>query len=366
VTCLGTWLEQVGIEVIANFSQLLTHEVAVRAATQLQLHRSLYKALKGDRASYLRTRLYYLVYVCDHHFSVPYGRLPMTGSHSEVIIAWRNFLKTKHASEDDARLLSQVHVWSIYSRVQDKFGINVEAQLPAETLPQMRSFIAELDSYRAEWNESFSHNAQIGNYPNKGLNLHHHFAKLYVCSHIFRGRATIVFGMVSEVDEIVNISVLSATSILTSLASDEEIRSYLNGLPSYFFTMITFASAFLLKLAQRYPDIPCVNKDEIFKLIGRVVETLRLISANMHERHLLTSIVHALEKALARLPEFHSQLRSPNPGGTSSLPAIAEILPDENSTWFTDPSDFSFLENYDFLSLQNPPTDLDVGMNFDI
>jgi len=36
---------------------------AVRIATDIQLHRSIFKALEGDRTHYLRTRLYYLVYM---------------------------------------------------------------------------------------------------------------------------------------------------------------------------------------------------------------------------------------------------------------------------------------------------------------
>jgi hypothetical protein len=43
--------------------------LAVRTATQMQLHRCLNKALRGDKTAYLQTRLYYLVYVCDHHVS---------------------------------------------------------------------------------------------------------------------------------------------------------------------------------------------------------------------------------------------------------------------------------------------------------
>jgi hypothetical protein len=345
---------------------LLTQTKAVRAATQLQLHRSIYKTLEGDRESYLRTRLFYLVYVCDHHFSVPYGRLPMTGSHSDVIIAWRSFLSSKHAHEDDARLASQVQVWKIYSRVQEKFGLNVEAQLAAETLPQLRSFIAELDSYRDEWNESYSHHAHIGNYPNKGLTLHYHFAKLYVCSHIFRGRAAIVFGMVSELDEIVNISVMSATSILTLLTSDEDIRFYLDGLPSYFFTMITFASAFLLKLAQRYPDLPCVHNNECFELIRQVTERLRLVSLSMHEKHLLRSIVNGMEKVLVRIPEVSSQLQLSKPNDTSGSAESAAVITDGEPAWLTDTSDISLLQDYDFLSFQTPTSGFDFGMDFEI
>ena len=288
----------------------------------------------------------------------------MTGSSSDVVNAWPSFMDSKHAYEDDARLVSQVHVWSIVSRVQDKFGTNVEAPLPTESLPQVRRFVIELDTCRADWSERFSLNAHVGNYPKKGVGLHHHFAKLYLCSHVFRARPTIVSGVFSEVDEIVNISVLSATSILTSLASDQEIQSYLDGLPSYFFTMITFASVFLLKVAQRYPDIPCIQQNEILELIFRVVATLRLVSANVHQRHRLTSIVHGLEKVLARVPENGSQMQPPEQKGSSSAPESAEIMPQADVTWFTSPSDVSLWENYDFLSFQNLPSGFQFGMDF--
>jgi hypothetical protein len=91
--------------------------------------------------------------------------------------------------------------------------------MPVEELPKVRGFILELDHYRADWNESFSRNAHIGDYPNKGLGLHHHFARLYVCFHVFRGRATIESGLLPQLDGTVNISTILATSILTSLRS---------------------------------------------------------------------------------------------------------------------------------------------------
>lgn len=354
--CIGAfWLNDMSWNLVG---------AAVRTATQLQLHRSIYKALEGDRLSYLRTRLFYLVYVCDHHFSITYGRPPMTGSSSDVVNSWHSFLKSTHAYEDDARLVSQVHFWTIVSRVQNEFGTNVEALLPAEALVQIRRFVIELDTCRADWSERFSRSAHIGNYPRKGVGLHHHFAKLYLCSHVFRARATIISGMVSELDEIVSISVSSATFILTSLASDQEIQSYLDGLPSYFFTMITFASVFLLKVAQRYPDIPCIHKNEILNLISRVVATLRLVSANMHQRHLLTSIVYGLDKVLARVPNYSSQMIQPIRNNTSDAPNSTDLMPQADPAWFTSPSDISLWENYDFLSFQNLPSGFDFGTDF--
>lgn len=80
--------------------------MAVRIATEIGLHRSIFKALDGDRNHYLRTRLWYLCYVCDHQFSVAYGRPPMTRE-CDAIRASLKFLDTEHAVEDDARLICE-------------------------------------------------------------------------------------------------------------------------------------------------------------------------------------------------------------------------------------------------------------------
>ncbi|KAG8419424.1 hypothetical protein J3458_004291 [Metarhizium acridum] len=50
--------------------------LAVRIATELNLHQFCAMAI-GDRPEYVEeARLWYLLYVCDHHFSIAYGRPP--------------------------------------------------------------------------------------------------------------------------------------------------------------------------------------------------------------------------------------------------------------------------------------------------
>ena len=49
------------------------HGIAVRLATEMQLHCAYRGAIAGDRASYVAARLYYLVHVCNHQFSIAYG-----------------------------------------------------------------------------------------------------------------------------------------------------------------------------------------------------------------------------------------------------------------------------------------------------
>ena len=283
---------------------------------------------------------------------------------SDPIGQWRSFVASKHAYEDDARLVSQVQVWEITSRIQETFGTNVELPpLLPELCPQIRRFVIELDSCRADWSERFAENAHIGNYPKKGVGLHHHFAKLYLCSHIFRGRSSIVCGVEWEMDEIVHIAIISASSILTSLVSDQELQSYLDGLPSYFFTMITFAAVFLLKVASRYPNMSCVPKGDHLDLVRRVVATLQQVSLGMHQRHLLVSIAHGLHEILLRL-ETDTRLRGQDSVETLSEAPITHAMTRADVPWLSNLSDISLWDHCDFLSTQTPSAGVDFNLDF--
>ncbi|KAJ6114837.1 hypothetical protein N7486_000615 [Penicillium sp. IBT 16267x] len=107
---------------------------AVRLASDINLHSGIYKVLKGDREGYLQARLYYLVYVCDHHFSIAYGRPPMS-QEGFIIDSASRLLETKNATEEDARLISQVKEWSLLGQVFDSFGVDVDTPVPLQTLP---------------------------------------------------------------------------------------------------------------------------------------------------------------------------------------------------------------------------------------
>src|SRR6201999_3071379 len=163
----------------------LTSSAAARLAGELNLHRCIPKAPHTKRACYLRTRLYYLVFVCDHHFSICYGRPPLTRDFS-AITPPSQFLQSEFATEDDARLVSQGEVWTISTRVFDQFSLDPEAHLSDQLIPQLRRLSIALDTWRADWNERFHVNECVGNYPRKGVGLHFHFAKLFLCSHAFR------------------------------------------------------------------------------------------------------------------------------------------------------------------------------------
>jgi len=327
---------------------------AARISTDIQLHRSIFKALQGDRKHYLRTRLYYLVYVCDHHFSVPYGRPPMTRE-DDAVRAASQFLETENAVEDDARLVSQVLFWSVGSDIYRTFGVDVDRPLDLSMVEPLRRFAIRLDNIRADWTERFAYNKFVGNYPRKGVGLHYHFAKLYLYSMAFRGIGKVGFmapDVALDIDEIANSAVLSATAILRAVVSDSEIQTYLNGLPTYFDVMIAFAVVFVLKVSTKYSTSVRVDVSEIQTLVRDLVDVLKNVTASMHPRHLLVSVARGAQTLLERCCPSEAQLPS-NAHVTMAQPTFDEELYDMSSAWNGSSFDNFSMGEFDFLSNQD-------------
>ncbi|KIW97785.1 uncharacterized protein Z519_01369 [Cladophialophora bantiana CBS 173.52] len=333
--------------------------LTARLAGELNLHRCIPKAPHTKRACYLRTRLYYLVFVCDHHFSICYGRPPLTRDFT-TITPPSQFLQSEFATEDDARLVSQVEIWTISTRVFDQFSLDPEAHLSDQLIPQLRRLSIALDTWRADWNERFHFNECVGNYPRKGVGLHYHFAKLFLCSHAFR-RAPVAGGehlqLDPDLEEFATSAVHSATSILQVIAADQEIQSCLHGLPAYFDTMIAFAFVFLLKITIKNPANLRVDKAGIAETLDVLATVLNNIASKMHPRHLLTSIASSARKLLDRF------------SGQEVAPAQSKAVPgppapfDPANQWLS-PTDALFLENYDFLYSPSGDLNFDPELGF--
>ncbi|KAK0882454.1 hypothetical protein LTR87_003749 [Friedmanniomyces endolithicus] len=332
---------------------------AVRIATDIQLHRSIFKALEGDRTHYLRTRLYYLVYMYVLPWrlcSVPYGRPPMT-KQDDTIRAATAFLQTEHAVQDDARLISQVNLWSAQADVYDTFGIDVEKPLTADMIDRIRRFSIRLDEIRACWTERLAHNRYVGNYPRKGVGLHYHFAKLYLYSLAFRGIGKPGFKapeVALDIDELANSALLSATAILRAVVQDQEIQNFLNGLPTYFDIMIAFAVVFVLKVSTKFAASVAIDTSEIRSLVADLVHVLKDVTSNMHTRHLLTSVTRGAETLLERC--CPPELRGPFPSNahvTISQPVFDENLYNMSSHWTGTSTDNFMMGEFDFLSTQD-------------
>lgn len=289
---------------------------AIRIATELGIHQSFHKALGGDREHFLRARLWYMLYVCDHHFSIVYGRPPMTAE-SLQIREHELFLQVPLADALDKRILSQVSIMQILTRIHDRF---VEQRLPQPTgavlnegdFVDMRNFNLEIDQWRMRWQPRQEMNHFIGTFPPKGNQLYSYFAKLQLNSLAVRG-VNISHGQLStERKEFANHAISAAASILTFVLEEEDMRRSLVGSPLYVHTMIAFASVFLMKVTTKWNRIIGLNVEAryVSELLERMIALLK--SSVTSERHLLHHIAAGLEKMLAKSQAASPGLWKPN------------------------------------------------------
>lgn len=260
-----------------------------------------------------------------------------------IIDSADRLLETAHATEDDARLISQVKEWSLLGQVFDTFGVDVETAIAPESISQLRRYSIALDTWHADWHESFRENRRVGNYPAKGVGFHYHFAKLYLCSHAFRGMLVVEHTMQClspELEEVANVGVLSAMSILRVIVSDAEFRSFMNGLPLYFDTMLAFAVVFLLKVSTKYVAIIRIDASKILSLVTETVAALREMTQDMHKQHLLVIITEGLDRLLNQVsPETSSQ-------GPAHNTSLAWDAANFDMSWMENMASFDFQTNF--------------------
>ncbi|KAF6818850.1 C6 transcription factor [Colletotrichum plurivorum] len=300
---------------------------AIRIATELGIHRSFLKALEGDREHFLKARLWYMLYICDRHFSIAYGR-PPTVEEGVQIRQHELLLASPLFTNLDIRILSQVSLMSLLTHVYGRFSMS-EQSLPGAIgvnglstaghghddrqtgssafvlseadLPVLRSYNLEVDHWRMRWYPRQLPSPFIGEFTNKGVVLYSYFAKLQINSLAIRGVFVNFNQLSSERKEFANMAISAASNILTFMQEEEDLRRSLVGTPVYVHTMIAFASVFLVKAATKWSSVVGLNIDyaNIVKLLDRMVEVLR--AAVTSDRHMLKHIGEGLEVMLDRM-----------------------------------------------------------------
>ncbi len=306
--------------------------LAIRLATEQRMYASFDQVMKGNAHEYERLRIWYLLYICDHHFSIAYGRPPSIYE-QESIREWRRYLDHELHTDADMRMSTQVSLFVITSRIYDTFGTDVTQPLSRNDISRLRQFNEELDIWLGIWGNRLPTNAIIGDFPKKALPLHGLFAKLYLCSHVFRGEQ-----VDPEFLQFADIAVSSATDILTIVIEEPLMHRALVGVPLYVHTMIAFAAVFLLKVATTYRHIVSINTDLILHLLTMTSQIFNQASAA--RQHILYYIADGLDKMIKKVHENQGEM---------SL---------EEHLFRTNPISMGDLENFDFLSHQQSGFDI--------
>ncbi|KAG0650353.1 Zn(2)-C6 zinc finger-containing prtT, partial [Hyphodiscus hymeniophilus] len=312
--CIGAfWLSDVSWKLSGH---------AVRIATELNLHRSYTRAIKGSQEHFEGARLWYLLYVCDHHFSIAYGRPPVIQDEMSIV-QHEKFLQLPGITQADFRLHSQVAIFIILTQIYNTFGPEVEQMLDEDDLSRLRQWNIEIDRWRVKWEPQLAPNPHISSYPSKGVNLHYHFAKLQLNSLSLRGSQQLSSQNISAARrEHANLAISCAMSILQLVIDEPDIRDALIGVPLYLHTMITYAAVFLLKVPQQWKAARLGTDSVLIReSVDHVIKLFNLEGAS--ERHLSYHIARGLGKMLGRLDrEAQADLA---PQGDGSLGNINQV-----------------------------------------
>ena len=282
--------------------------LAVRLAVEMGLHQSLQRISRGLPDSHERPQLWFLLYVCDHQFSTTYGR-PSTIYEDAAITGFEAFLQYPTTIPGDVRLMSQVALFILHSKVFRQFGTDNDQPVADEHFEHLREYNIELDQWRNIWAPRCVNNQYVHAYPSKGVTLHYYFAKFQFNSLALRAMNPGNAAYLSTArKESANLAISSAMSTLAFILDEPDIRNNIIGVPLFAHTMLAFSAVFLLKVTLKWRSSPgssfspsptpglYINSDAVEDLVRRVITLLQ--NAVSSENHLTKHIAGGLSKML--------------------------------------------------------------------
>ncbi|CAO2657303.1 Nn.00g034290.m01.CDS01 [Neocucurbitaria sp. VM-36] len=304
---------------LSNLSWKLSG-LAVRSGVEMNLHQSFQKLMRGHEDQRDNARLWYALYVCEHQFSIAYGRPPII--HEDVAIKnIERFLESPKTSPGDIRLGAQVTLFKILTEAYNVFGSDPEQPLTEPDFQQLRLFNFSIEQWRLEWQARSIDSAVIGSYPSKGVVLYYHFARFQLNSLALRAlpapSAATSESLSYDRREAANIAISAATSTLTLIFEEPDLRKAMTAVPIFTHTMVAFSATFLLKMAKTWggmaqaqsPEVATepiglglnFNINQVLSLSRRSASFLAKVAGNLNEKHLIRHIVHGINDLLKRL-----------------------------------------------------------------
>ncbi|EJP65192.1 Transcriptional activator of proteases prtT [Beauveria bassiana] len=331
--------------------------LAVRIATELNLHQFCAKSLRDGSRYGDEARLWYFLYVCDHHFSIAYGRPPVI-SETPTITCHEHFLQRPDATQSDFRLHSQVGIFIILSRVFHAFGPDRSRMIGNDEFEALRRFDADMGFWRDRWKDKLQPNKYVSQYPSKGVFLHYHFARLLLFSICLRGlRPSGVYAMSPERRQFVNKAISSATAALDLILNDPDMRASIIGVPLYLLTTMAYACLFLMKCQAQWKSANLnISYEEVVPLIEGAIAVLNATRPCV--RHVAHYLGNGLGSMLGKFKEHYNLDMGKPENGDQSASAQqvwpqGEMWPDWN-VWMFGNGDLS----------QQTLTQDNYGLNF--
>jgi hypothetical protein len=124
---------------------------AIRRAMEVNLSSSYQQVLRNnDEEAMNNVRIWYILYICDRHLSILYGRSSIVRDDVSVN-GWEEILRSSICTEADKRLVSQMALLVIMGNARELFGPDTGEPIPAAFAPQFEKFSRQLDHWVGYW-----------------------------------------------------------------------------------------------------------------------------------------------------------------------------------------------------------------------
>lgn len=266
--------------------------------TQLQLHRCITRMPHKDLSCYQRTRLWYLLFLCDHQCSLMYGVPAKTRELSGLKIP-AVMLQSQHSDSKDIYLISQVELWAITRNVFETFGGDVNSTLASQRPAHVHGLIEKFDNWYSNSMRVLKVDTETHSLQRRLVDFYYHSGKLFLLSHLFRGRSNEGDRRSSGPPDLMDQAAFdSAVSIVQVVTDWPDSLGWLSKFPTYFTTMIAFACVCLVRIALQQQLVSDTDAKKAVTHLQRLVQILRRSSNSETSRQPLVNLANSLDAAL--------------------------------------------------------------------
>ncbi|KXT04797.1 hypothetical protein AC578_9733 [Pseudocercospora eumusae] len=292
--------------------------LSIRMATELNLHHAFYTAFSDPDSSdeqrrdcVEKTRIWYLLYVLDHQFSIAYGRPPCMNE-LRPIKDFDLLLRSEICTESDRALIAQVTNLAGLGRAFEHFGLNPKRVMDGQdssVLNHLR-FTDNMVAWRERWTDQTTQSSELS----RNITLQFHFSNLVLNSIVLRGRPLEkLCELPTSLRPLALHAVESAHRVLEQFLYDPRHCAEIVGMPLYLHSMIAFAVVFLLKMAHRWIAIGITISpaDRTMPLIEAII--CRLHACRAGANHMVFSMAKGFERMLKQVRSVKSSVIRPSP-----------------------------------------------------
>lgn len=124
---------------------------AIRRAMEVNLSSSYKRVLENnDEDAMNSVRIWYVLYICDRHLSILYGR-PSIVRDDLSVSGWEDVLKSSMCTESDKRLISQMALLFIMGNARELFGPDTGEPIATAFASHLIKFSRQIDQWAGYW-----------------------------------------------------------------------------------------------------------------------------------------------------------------------------------------------------------------------